>query len=162
MRIFEHRSAGSAKFWQVSREGMAVTVRFGRVGATGQERVKELATEEAADMHMAGLIAEKITKGYVEVTSTAGPTAPTRAAPPARAAGPVHEEPLHDGPRQNEPVDLPDEDRFVLPDVWVRRIRPRRGGRPGPRLPSLAGAADKAGDILAETHDHRERVLADR
>ncbi|GIE78560.1 hypothetical protein Aph02nite_45100 [Actinoplanes philippinensis] len=157
MRIFEHRSAGSAKFWQVSREGTAVTVRFGRVGATGQTRVKDLATEEAAGLHMAGLIAEKIKKGYVEVAATAGPAAPARAALPAPAIGPAHEEPGDD-----EPVELPDEDRFVLPDVWVRRIRPRRGGRPGPRLPSLAGAVNKAGDIVAEAHDHRERVLADR
>jgi hypothetical protein len=59
-------------------------------------------------------------------------------------------------------VELPDEDTFVLPDAWVRRIRPRRGGRPAGRPPSLNGAAAKADDILAETRDHRERVLADR
>jgi predicted DNA-binding WGR domain protein len=137
VRSFEHRSAESAKFWQVSQEGVAVTVQFGRVGTTGQTRVKELATEEAASLHMAGLITEKVKKGYLEVASAAGPV-------------------------QDGPVGLPDEDTFVLPDVWVRRIRPRRGGRPVARPPSLAGAAAKADAILTETLDHRERVLADR
>ncbi|BEL06045.1 hypothetical protein Q0Z83_042360 [Actinoplanes sichuanensis] len=149
MRSFEHRSAESAKFWQVSQEGVAVTVRYGRAGTAGQTRVKELATEEAASLHLAGLVAEKLKKGYTEVTTTA---APAIAADPARAAEPV----------QDGPVELPDEDTFVLPDAWVRRIRPRRGGRPGAKPPSLAGAVAKADDILAETRDHRERVLADR
>jgi hypothetical protein len=67
------------------------------------------------------------------------------------------DEPVRDGP-----VELPDEDTFVLPDAWVRRIRPRRGGRPAARPPSLAGAVAKSDDILAQTRDHRERVLADR
>ncbi|MDR7275626.1 DUF4132 domain-containing protein [Catenuloplanes atrovinosus] len=145
MRSFEHRSSESAKFWQVSQDGAAVTIRFGRIGAAGQTRVKELATEEAASRHVAGLIAEKVKKGYLEVGS-AEPAAPSIAA-----------EPVQDGP-----VELPDEDTFVLPDAWVRKIRPRRGGRPGARPPSLAGAVAKADGILAETRDHRERVLADR
>ncbi|WP_433796661.1 DUF4132 domain-containing protein [Actinoplanes sp. CA-252034] len=161
MRSFEHRSAGSAKFWQVSQEGAAVTVRFGRVGTAGQTRTKELATEEAASLHVAGLIAEKAGKGYLEVTSAADPAAPPAAARSAREAGPAQDEPVQDEPVQDEPVELPDEDTFVLPDAWVRRIRPRRGGRPGTRPPSLAGAVAKADDILAEARGHRERVLAD-
>ncbi|MEU4419101.1 DUF4132 domain-containing protein [Actinoplanes sp. NPDC024001] len=167
MRSFEHRSAESAKFWQVSQKGVAVTVQFGRVGTAGQTRVKQLATEEAANLHLAALITEKVNKGYLEVTSATEPAAPPIAAGPARAAGPVHNAPIHDEPVQDEPVkdesvELPDEDTFVLPDAWVRRIRPRRGGRPDARPPSLAGAVVKADAILAETRNHRERVLADR
>ena len=58
---------GSRKFWEVARNGREVTVRYGRIGTDGQSRVKPLASEEAARDHVAGLIGEKVGKGYREV-----------------------------------------------------------------------------------------------
>lgn len=46
---------------------MALTVRFGRIGATGQTKVKTLASEAVAQAEAARLILEKTGKGYVEI-----------------------------------------------------------------------------------------------
>ena len=56
----------SAKFWEVAREGVAVTVRYGRIGTDGQAKTKEFADEAAAVRHAEGLIEEKVGKGYEE------------------------------------------------------------------------------------------------
>ncbi|WP_435022475.1 WGR domain-containing protein [Tundrisphaera sp. TA3] len=57
---------GSAKFWEIAREGVAVTVRYGRIGSDGQAKTKQLADEAAALRHVDDLIREKTGKGYVE------------------------------------------------------------------------------------------------
>jgi DNA ligase 1 len=56
----------SSKFWEVARDGCAVTVRYGRIGSDGQAKTKELASEELAERHADGLIEEKLAKGYRE------------------------------------------------------------------------------------------------
>ena len=66
MRRFEFRKGTSEKFWEVAVEGRAVTVRFGRIGAQGQEKTKSLPTPEAARAEHDQLVAEKLRKGYVE------------------------------------------------------------------------------------------------
>jgi predicted DNA-binding WGR domain protein len=58
---------GSAKFWEVAREGPAVTVRYGRIGSEGQAKTKQLAGETVALRHVDDLIREKTGKGYAEV-----------------------------------------------------------------------------------------------
>ena len=65
-RRFELVEGSSSKFWEVARDGSAVTVRYGRIGSDGQARTKELASEELARDHVEGLIAEKVAKGYRE------------------------------------------------------------------------------------------------
>jgi predicted DNA-binding WGR domain protein len=50
----------------VVRDGCSVTVRFGRIGTTGQSKTKDFASEELARRHAEGLIQEKIAKGYLE------------------------------------------------------------------------------------------------
>ncbi|MEW6155543.1 MAG: WGR domain-containing protein, partial [Actinomycetota bacterium] len=80
MRRFEFVGDGSEKFWEVERDGTAVTVRFGRLGTNGQSRTKDLATQAAASAHLDKLVAEKTGKGYVE---TPTPAAATPAVPPA-------------------------------------------------------------------------------
>jgi DNA ligase-1 len=65
-RRFELVEGSSNKFWEVTRDGCMVTVRYGRIGSDGQARTKELASEELARRHAEELIAEKVTKGYRE------------------------------------------------------------------------------------------------
>jgi DNA ligase-1 len=66
-RRFELIEEGSRKFWEVTLDGSAVTVRYGRIGTQGQAKTKQLAAEEAARVHLADLIEEKVGKGYREV-----------------------------------------------------------------------------------------------
>ncbi|SER71292.1 WGR domain-containing protein [Lentzea xinjiangensis] len=78
MRRWELVADSSAKFWEIGRTGTTVTVRFGRLRTSGQTQTKELASAEAAQAHVAKLVAEKEKKGYRPVDSTEG----------AQAAGP--------------------------------------------------------------------------
>ena len=66
MRRFEFVGGSSAKFWEVSVNGNDVTVRYGRIGTSGQEQTKSFADAEKAQKHANKLIAEKTGKGYVE------------------------------------------------------------------------------------------------
>jgi predicted DNA-binding WGR domain protein len=63
MRSFEFADAGSAKFWEIDRERAEVTVRWGRLGTTGQSKTKTFGTEAEATAHEAKLITEKTRKG---------------------------------------------------------------------------------------------------
>lgn len=65
-RLFEYQDEKSAKFWEVTTQGVTVTVRYGKIGTTGQSQTKELADAAAAAKHVAKLVAEKTGKGYVE------------------------------------------------------------------------------------------------
>lgn len=79
MRRFEYSQGGSGKFWEVATEGKALTVRFGKLGTTGQTNTKTLSSAEAAQKEERRLIAEKTKKGYVE-------TGGSLAKPPAHHA----------------------------------------------------------------------------
>ena len=72
-RYFEFKDDKSAKFWEVSVEGGAVTLRYGKIGAAGQSQTKEFADAGAASKHADKLVAEKVGKGYVEVGSSTPP-----------------------------------------------------------------------------------------
>ncbi|PRY41720.1 DUF4132 domain-containing protein [Umezawaea tangerina] len=64
MRRWELIAGGSAKFWQIGRDGASVTVRYGRLGTAGQTKVKDFGSEESAVAHVDKLVAEKEKKGY--------------------------------------------------------------------------------------------------
>jgi DNA ligase-1 len=66
-RRFELIEGSSRKFWEVTRDGREVTVRYGRIGGDGQVKKKSLADEEAARSHVGDLIDEKLGKGYREM-----------------------------------------------------------------------------------------------
>jgi DNA ligase-1 len=66
-RRFEFVEGNSAKFWEISTNGMDVTVTFGRLGTDGQTQTKTLPDAEAAAKHANKLIGEKTKKGYQEV-----------------------------------------------------------------------------------------------
>ena len=78
-RYFEFRDEKSAKFWEVTTNDSAVTVRYGKFGTNGQSHTKELADVAAATKHVAKLVAEKTGKGYVESGSVAPPESTTAA-----------------------------------------------------------------------------------
>jgi predicted DNA-binding WGR domain protein len=66
-RRFEFSEGTSHKYWEVSRQGVDVTVRYGRIGTQGRANVKSFADEAAAAKHAAKMVQEKIDKGYREV-----------------------------------------------------------------------------------------------
>jgi DNA ligase 1 len=65
-RRFELVEGTASKFWEVARDGLSVTVRYGRIGTDGQSKIKDFADEAAAIRHAGGLIDEKVGKGYRE------------------------------------------------------------------------------------------------
>jgi DNA ligase-1 len=65
-RYFELTDEKSSKFWEISTDGLSVTVRFGRIGASGQTQTKTFSDAAAAQQHADKLIEEKTEKGYVE------------------------------------------------------------------------------------------------
>ena len=66
IRRFEFVGGKSAKYWEASLQGQSVTVRYGRLGTPGQLQVKDFPSEQAAQQHVAKLVAQKQKKGYQE------------------------------------------------------------------------------------------------
>ena len=67
-RRFEFRDGSSSKFWEISQAAGDVTVRFGRIGTSGQTQTKSFADAAAAKKHADKLVAEKTAKGYVQAS----------------------------------------------------------------------------------------------
>jgi uncharacterized protein (TIGR02996 family) len=70
-RTFVFSDDKSHKFWSVELQGVAFTVRFGRVGTPGQAQEKRFTDEAKAKKECDKLVAEKVKKGYVETTPSA-------------------------------------------------------------------------------------------
>jgi len=68
IRRFEFIGGTSAKFWEVAVIGKEVTVRYGRLGTSGQAQAKSFPDDAQAQKHADTLIAQKTRKGYEEVT----------------------------------------------------------------------------------------------
>jgi DNA ligase-1 len=81
VRRFELVEVSARKFWEVSRSGRMVIVRFGRIGTAGQSQSKDFPDDGAAERHAAKLIGEKVAKGYQETG------APGRAAAEGKCRG---------------------------------------------------------------------------
>jgi predicted DNA-binding WGR domain protein len=58
--------AESSKFWQVTQDGMKLTIVFGKIGTNGQTTEKSFSSPEEATKEMEKLIKSKLKKGYVE------------------------------------------------------------------------------------------------
>ena len=67
-RRFEFTEGSSSKFWEVTVSGKEMTVRYGRIGSTGQSSVKSFTDGAAATKQAEKLINEKLGKGYREVS----------------------------------------------------------------------------------------------
>ncbi|MCB9686452.1 MAG: WGR domain-containing protein [Alphaproteobacteria bacterium] len=97
-RRFEYVDDKSSKFWEITVEGSGFTVRYGRIGASGQTQEKSFPTATKAQAEADKLIAEKTGKGYAEVGAApapkaaaprpAAPAAPKAAAPPPKPKAP--------------------------------------------------------------------------
>ncbi len=62
----EYQDSKSYKFWQIEIEANTLTVKYGKIGTAGQEKISNFDSPEQAQKEMAKLIAEKTKKGYVE------------------------------------------------------------------------------------------------
>jgi predicted DNA-binding WGR domain protein len=93
MRRFELVDASSSKFWEIEVDGLglAVTVRFGRIGTQGQAKTKTFGSDAEARKEHDKLVREKTGKGYLELAAASGasPAAPGGAASPASAPAPA-------------------------------------------------------------------------
>ena len=65
-RYFEYTDEKSNKFWEIDMDGTSVTVRYGRIGASGQTQTKTFPDAAAAQKHHDKLVEEKTEKGYEE------------------------------------------------------------------------------------------------
>jgi predicted DNA-binding WGR domain protein len=65
-RRFEFVSGASRKFWEISTSNNSFTVRFGRLGTTGQSQTKSFANDASARREVESLITQKLNKGYIE------------------------------------------------------------------------------------------------
>jgi predicted DNA-binding WGR domain protein len=65
-RRFEFVSGASCKFWEISTSNNSFTVRFGRLGTTGQSQTKSFANDASARREVESLITQKLNKGYIE------------------------------------------------------------------------------------------------
>jgi predicted DNA-binding WGR domain protein len=68
-RRLEFVEGSSSKFYEVEVSGKAVNVTFGRIGTAGQTQTKQFADAAAAQKHAEKQIAQKLKKGYVELTA---------------------------------------------------------------------------------------------
>ncbi|MFY0583708.1 WGR domain-containing protein [Cystobacter fuscus] len=144
MRRFELVEGSSRKFWEIEAGDTGFTVRWGRIGTSGQSQQKSFPTAEKAQAEQDKLIAEKQKKGYAEVGGATSAEAPPPASPPppaparkARAAAPP---PIAEAPTAPEapvaPPKAPVPPRPAAdpdaPIAWteslLRRVHPRRGG----------------------------------
>lgn len=62
---FIYQDEKSHKFWDITIEGTAITVTFGKAGTQGQTQTKSFTTEEECRQAADKLIAEKTKKGYL-------------------------------------------------------------------------------------------------
>jgi predicted DNA-binding WGR domain protein len=166
VRRFEFVGGTSSKFWEVDRAGAEVTVTFGRIGTAGQTQAKDLVTEAAAIKHLDALVAEKVKKGYVELSagsdsagvvavappgaSVAPPAVPTaKRAPkaPAEAEAPAPA-PQTEPPHEKKRPAAPAEDVLVIPAAWRRSIDPRRSS---PNIAALNLDLARAKALFNET-----------
>ncbi|WP_177154663.1 DUF4132 domain-containing protein [Actinosynnema pretiosum] len=131
MERLEYVGGTSRKFWEGARDGLSVTVRWGRIGTSGQSRTKEFASERSARDHLAKLIAEKRAKGY----SDGAPTAPA----PLRDSADATSGRGVGSPRSGATAD-------VAPDVPSDRSDGVGGGAgPGASAPGAAAPSEPAG-----------------
>jgi len=88
MRRFEYVGAKSSKFWEVVVSGSEVTTRWGRIGANGQTKTKEFASDAKAEAEAAKQIRSKSMKGYAEIAGSGAPQPAAAPAPPVVARPP--------------------------------------------------------------------------
>ncbi|WP_394620704.1 DUF4132 domain-containing protein [Lentzea sp. JNUCC 0626] len=187
MRRWELVADGSAKFWEIEQDGTTVTVRFGRLGTSGQTQTKELTSAEAATAHVAKLVAEKEKKGYRPQTgapatpagtapaTAAASTGPASAVTPAstttaatadlasavKPAGTAASLGTAVSPTPEAPAADPvlDEDSWSFPKAWLRDVIRQRGFTPAPEFEVDPAKAAQARQQIVDQAEAVERAL---
>lgn len=83
MRRYELIEGTSRKFWEIELDGESFTTRWGRIGATGQEKSQDFDTPAEARKAHDKLVAEKEKKGYKLVGSDEPGARPLTASTPS-------------------------------------------------------------------------------
>jgi len=65
-RYFEFSEGTSNKFWMVWVEGTQLMTKYGRIGSSGSQTVKDFGTDEKVAKEYDKIVAEKTKKGYEE------------------------------------------------------------------------------------------------
>lgn len=65
-KYLEFQDKDSSKFWEVSVVGKKVSIKYGKIGTSGQNTVKEFSTTTEAKVHAEKVTSEKLKKGYKE------------------------------------------------------------------------------------------------
>lgn len=134
-REFQLVEGTSKKFWAIELNGKSHTVNFGRIGTAGQTQTKDFTSEADAKTAYDKLIAEKVKKGYTEVSAAAAaPAAPAAKSTPkskkTESATPEPPPPVPASPPPPEPagvshtIELEPEDYLSV--VWRKRVVQKR------------------------------------
>ena len=68
-RRLEYIAGTSCKFWEVSTSGNDISVRYGRIGTSGQSQTKACLSAVAAEQQASKQIAAKLAKDYRELAA---------------------------------------------------------------------------------------------
>ncbi len=87
-REFQFPEGNPSKFWTIKWQGATYTVHFGSIGTKGQSQTKILSSANAASAFCEKIIAEKVKKGYVEITRADNEVEPDKPLESAQASVP--------------------------------------------------------------------------
>ncbi len=71
-RYFEFVEGTSSKYWEIRLDGDSVRTRYGKIGTSGQQTLKDFDGADKATKEYDKLVAEKTKKGYEEKAGPAG------------------------------------------------------------------------------------------
>jgi len=66
-RYFEFKDEKSNKFWEISCTDNSMTVHYGKIGATGQTKIKDFESSSVAATEEQKAITKKLKEGYIEI-----------------------------------------------------------------------------------------------
>lgn len=146
-RRFKYEDEKSSKFWEVTQDAGAVTVRYGKTGTAGQTQEKAFNDAALAAKHVDKLVREKVGKGYVEQgtdsasesSATEEPVAKTVPAKPAPRKASTPKSPLQDPEASSESLLT-----LLGKDDATNRLLARHPNASGELLERLSHSSDKA------------------
>lgn len=68
VHMLQCKEGTSDKFYEITLSGNQVIIRYGKTGSSGVSSAKDFSSYTEALAHMAGLLSDKLKKGYVAVT----------------------------------------------------------------------------------------------
>jgi uncharacterized protein (TIGR02996 family) len=144
-QYFEFTEGGSSKFWEITLDGAAHTVRFGKIGTDGQTSKKSFKNPGEARADHDKLVAEKTKKGYTLVRGAA-------------PAGPVVKHARNDKLEAAIEKDPDSSDAYLVYADWLQGEGDPRGELIVLQHANKAPAAKK---LLQQNKEHFFGKLAD-